>query len=282
MSSSAEPYAEGSYTDLRITRDGQVATIAMLPSGDVQYRRHGEQNVRKFFPKHKELGLALQQLRGDNEIRVVVLTGVGDVFFVPPSGAPGPKARHNPGEDWDLTQGLARTLQAFIEIEKPVIAKVNGPAIGFGSSLVFACDLIVAAEDAVIADYHLGMGETGFGRSDVGVVPGDGGAVFVPLHMTPAIAKEYLFLARQYTGRQLAEMGIINRAVPADRLDAEVDELAQRLLKRSAYALAFAKRVVNRRAAESFNLSFDAAWAYEMVGFYMNMAGEGERGKSQL
>jgi enoyl-CoA hydratase/carnithine racemase len=253
MSSSAEPYAEGTYTDLRITRDGQVATIAMLPSGDAQYRRHGEQNVRKFFPKHKELGLALQQLRGDNEIRVVVLTGLGDVFFVPPSGAPGPKARHNPGEDWDLTQGLARTLQAFIEIEKPVIA-----------------------------DYHLGMGETGFGRSDVGVVPGDGGAVFVPLHMTPAIAKEYLFLARQYTGKQLAEMGIINRAVPAARLDAEVDELAQRLLKRSSYALAFAKRVVNRRAAESFNLSFDSAWAYEMVGFYMNMAGEDERGKSQL
>jgi enoyl-CoA hydratase len=272
----------GEYTDLEITRDGQIATIAMLPSGDAQYERHGRTKVRKFFPKHKELGLALEELREDNSVRVIVLTGLGEVFFVPPSGAPGPKARHNPGEDWDLTIGLARTLQAFIEIEKPIIAKVNGPAIGFGSSLVFASDLIVAAENAVIADYHLGMGETGFGRSDVGVVPGDGGAVFVPLHMGPAMAKEYLFLARQYTGAQLAEMGIINRAVPAERLDAEVDELARRLLRRSSHALAWAKRVVNRRIAANFNLTFDSAWAYEMAGFYMNMASLDERGKSEL
>jgi enoyl-CoA hydratase len=267
------------YSDLEITRAGQVATIAMLPSGDVQYE--GEQK-RVFFPKHKQLGLALNELRGDNDVRVIVLTGLGDVFFVPPSGAPGPKARHNPGEDWDLTVGLARTPQAFIETEKPIIAKVNGPAIGFGSSLVFACDLIVAREDTVIADYHLGMGETGFGRSDVGVVPGDGGSVFVPLHMPPAIAKEYLFLARQYTGAELLELGIINRAVPADRLDAEVDELCQRLLRRSAHALAFSKRVVNRRIADNFNLTFDSAWAYEMAGFYMHMATEDERGRSRL
>ena len=269
------------YSDLEITRADGVATIAMYPSGDVQYQRQTE-GQRVFFPKHKQLGLALEELRGDNDIRVIVLTGLGDVFFVPPSGAPGPKARHNPGEDWDLTQGLARTLAAFIEVEKPIIAKVNGPAIGFGSSLVFACDLIVAREDTVIADYHLGMGETGFGRSDVGVVPGDGGSVFVPLHLPPAIAKEFLFLARGFTGQELAERGVINRAVPADRLDATVDELCQRLLKRSAHALAFTKRVVNRRIAESFDRTFDAAWAYEMANFYMHMASEDERGRSRL
>lgn len=269
------------YSDLEITRSGQVATIAMYPSGDVQYERQ-RTGPKVFFPKHKQLGLALEELRGDNTIRVIVLTGLGDVFFVPPSGAPGPKARHNPGEDWDLTVGLARTLQAFIETEKPIIAKVNGPAIGFGSSLVFACDLIAAADDAVIADYHLGMGETGYGRSDVGVVPGDGGSVFVPLHMPPAIAKEFLFLAKPYTGQELAERGIINLAVPAADLDGAVDDLCQRLLKRSAHALAFTKRVVNRRVAENFNLTFDAAWAYEMANFYMHMAGEDERGRSEL
>ena len=96
----------------------------MAPSGDVQYQRQTE-GPRVFFPKHKQLGLALEALRGDNDVRVIVLTGLGDVFFVPPSGAPGPRARHNPGEDWDLTQGLARTLQAFIETEKPIVAKVR-------------------------------------------------------------------------------------------------------------------------------------------------------------
>jgi enoyl-CoA hydratase/carnithine racemase len=170
----------------------------------------------------------------------------------------------------------------FIEIEKPIIARVNGDAIGFGSSLVFASDLIVAAEDATIADYHLGMGETGYGRSDVGVVPGDGGSVFVPMHMPPAMAKEYLFLAKPYTGAELATMGLINRAVPPDQLDDVVNDYATRLLRRSAHALAFTKRVVNRRIAANFNLTFDSAWAYEMANFYMHMAGTDERGRSRL
>lgn len=270
------------YSGLVITRQDQVATIAMRPSGDIQYERGPDDPPPVFFPKHKQLGLALEGLRADNDVRVVVLTGLGDVFFVPPSGAPGPKARHNPGEDYDLGLGLARTLQTFVEIEKPIIARVNGDAIGFGSSLVFASDLIVAAEDAVIADYHLGMGETGYGRSDVGVVPGDGGSVFVPLHMPPAMAKEYLYLAKPYTGRELADLGLINRAVPAPELDTVVADYASRLLRRSAHALAWTKRVVNRRIAANFNLTFDAAWAYEMANFYMHMAATDERGRSRL
>ncbi len=271
-----------SYSGLVVTRSGQVATIGMRPSGDIQYERGPDDPPPVFFPKHKQLGLALEELRADNSIRVIVLTGLGDVFFVPPSGAPGPKSRHNPGEDWDLTVGLARTLQAFIEIEKPIIARVNGDAIGFGSSLVFASDFIIAVEDAVIADYHLGMGETGYGRSDVGVVPGDGGSVFVPMHMPPAMAKEFLFLARPYTGADLAALGIINRAVPAADLDATVDDFCRRLLLRSAHALGFAKRVVNRRIAANFNLTFDSGWAYEMANFYMHMAATDERGRTEL
>ncbi|MDO8484047.1 MAG: enoyl-CoA hydratase/isomerase family protein, partial [Candidatus Limnocylindrales bacterium] len=134
-----------SYSGLVVTRSGQIATIAMRPSGDIQYERRPDDPPPVFFPKHKQIGLALEELRADNSIRVIVLTGLGDVFFVPPSGAPGPQSRHNPGEDWDLTVGLARTLQAFIEVEKPIIARVNGDAIGFGSSLAFASDFIIAA-----------------------------------------------------------------------------------------------------------------------------------------
>lgn len=270
------------YSDLVITRSGQVATVGMRPSGDVQYEGPAGSTPRVFFPKHKQIGLAFEELRDDNDVRVIVLTGLGETFFVPPSGAPGPKARHNPGEDWDLSIGLARTLQAFVETEKPIIARVNGDAIGFGSSLVFASDFIIAAEDAVIADYHLGMGELGYGRADVGVVPGDGGSVFVPLHMPPTMAKEYLLLARPYTGAELARLGIVNRAVPAAELDEAVDDYAGRLLRRSAHALGWAKRVVNRRIAANFNLTYDAAWAYEMANFYLHMAATDERGRSRL
>ena len=271
------------YGDLEITIDGQVATIGMLPSGDAQYRRMEatQRKVTKYFPKHKEVGEAVEELRGNNDVRVIVLTGLGEMFFIPPSKGPGIKA-HDPGEDWDLSQGLARTFNAIIECEKPIIARVNGPAIAYGSSLVFACDFVVADEATMIADYHLGMGELPFGRPDFGVVPGDGGSVFVPLQMTLAHARDFLILARPFTGRELADRGYIHRAVPADQLDAAVKELTDRLLKRTPYALAWSKRVLNRRVAQQFALTFDAAWAYEMVNFYMEHAATSERGKTRL
>ena len=84
------------------------------------------------------------------------------------------------------------------------------------------------------------------GRTDFGTVPGDGGTVFVPLHMSPCLAKEYLWLAREMTGKELAAARIINAAVPARKLDATVDAMAKALLERTPYSLALAKRAANK------------------------------------
>ena len=269
------PASELGDIDITYTHDGAVAHIGMHPSGDVQYKRQKEENrAPKFFPKHKEVGEAILSLRESDEVRVIVLTGLGEMFFIPPSRSPGIGAHADPREDWLLTIGLQRTFNAIIEVEKPVIAKVNGDAVGYGSSLVFACDFVVANEDAMIADHHLGMGETGYGRDSAGVVPGDGGSCFVPFYMSPPLAKEYLMLARPYSGRELADQRIINAAVPKDQLDAAVDDLAERLIKRPAYALGWAKRALNRRIADNFNLTFDVAWAYEMLNIWMNREAE--------
>lgn len=259
------------YSDISVEITDGVATMRLAPSGDEQYARHGGK-VPQYFPKHKQIGQCLHQLRNDENVDVIVLTGQGDHFFVPPSTSPGGGRGHAPVGDWALYLGLTQTLQALIEIEKPVVARVNGDAIGFGSSLMFACDLIVAVKDALIADHHLGMGEISYGRADVGVVPGDGGAVFVPLHLPPAAAKEYLLLGKQYRAAELAERGIINKAVPRSELDVAVDEYTRRLKLRTAYALRWGKKVINRRIQSNFNLTFDAAWGYEMAGFYMNKA----------
>ncbi len=270
------------YTDIELTRKGQVATIRILPSGpDLSGRHPGA------YPAiHSDIGEALIEIRGDNNIRVVVLTGTGDSFQVPPPRSPWAEAHNNPGVDWDLTLGLTRTLEAFIETEKLIIAKVNGNAISFGSSIAFASDFIVAREDVIFADHHLAMGEILNYRSDFGTAPGDGGAVFVPLYMSPALAKEYLLLAKPMTGAELARMGIINYAVPADKLDETVDSLVQRLLKRSPYALAWGKRVINRRLAQNMALTHDAAWLAELANFYMAQPAckekGGERGVTTL
>ena len=101
------------------------------------------------------------------------------------------------------------------------------------------------------------------------MVTGDGGAVFAPLKMPLALAKEYLMLARPFTAKELAAMGVVNYAVPAAELDAKTAEIAARLIKRNAYALAFTKRVLNKQALASFAMVHDAALGYEFLNFYM-------------
>jgi enoyl-CoA hydratase len=258
------------YNTITVTRDGQIATITIQ-----------SKDRKALTGPHVEIGAAMSELRFDNSVRVVILTG-DDAFFLPPKGSP-KASGHTPGHDWDLTQGMHRTYQSIIEIEKPVIAKLPGHAIGFGSSLVFACDLIVAAEDAIFCDHHLAMGQSlQGGRGDFGTVPGDGGTVFVPLHMTPCLAKEYLWLAKEITAKELAAARIINAAVPRAELDATVDEMAKALLQRTPYSLALAKRAANKAFAERFNLTYDLAWSYELLNFFQHGQSPDERGVSEL
>lgn len=254
------------YRDLEIDQKDQVATIRIVP-----LRRAVRAGRRHDI--HWELGSAFSEFRGDNSVRVIVLTGAeADEFLVPPrtdtySNEAAKKTRNDPSSTWRTFTGILRAYQSMAEIEKPIVARVNGDAIGFGQSLMFASDIIVAREDARIADMHMGMGEVAPFGPPYGVVPGDGGAALVPLYMTPARAKEYLMLAREYSARELAQLGIINYAVPMAELDARVEEIVGRLLKRSAYALAWTKRVSNRLLASHLNLTLDASAAYEMVNF---------------
>lgn len=217
---------------------------------------------------HWELGELFSSLRGDHSVRVVVLTGDGeDVFYAPAhmDSWVGHAFHDDPRRTWQVFSGITRCFENMVAMEKPIVARVNGPAIGLGQSLMFASDIIVAQRDARIGDMHMAMGEILPYGPPYGLVPGDGGAAFVPAHMSPAMAKEYLMLGREFTAAQLAEQGIINYAVPVEDLDRVTDELVQRLLRRSAYALAWTKRVANRSLAASLNLTLDAGSAYEMV-----------------
>ena len=258
------------YQLVTIRRDGQIATIELkrlekhIRDAKVSGRRGGAQRAA-------EVARALNELRDDNSVRVIVVTGEDDVFTIPPSSY----GHHgDPGNDWDIMSGVTRAVEALCTIEKPVIAKVNGHAVGFGANLVLGCDFIVAREDAIIADHHMSCGELVIdgevkGSADHCMVTGDGGAVFAPLKMPVNMAKEYLMLARPFTARELAAMGVVNYAVPAAQLDAKTNEIAERLLKRNAYALALTKRVLNKQAMASFNMVHDAALGYEFLNFYM-------------
>ena len=270
------------YVLLDIVRNGQIATIEL---------KRLEKHVRELMRTEKrggaqrasEVARALNELRNDDSIRVIVITGKADVFTIPPSSY----GHHgNPGNDWDIMSGVTKAVEAMCTIEKPVIAKVNGHAVGFGANLVLACDFIIAREDAIIADHHMSAGDLVIdgqmvGSADHCMVTGDGGTVFAPLKMPLAMAKEYLMLARPFTAKELATMGVVNYAVPASELDAKTDEMAQRLLKRNAYALAMTKRVLNKQAMAQFNQSHDASLAYEFLNFYMQTPQAKELGKGR-
>jgi enoyl-CoA hydratase len=270
------------YSLLNIRRDGQIATIELIRI-EKHLREQQNKGKRGGAQRAAEVGRALNELRDDNTVRVIVITGKDDVFTIPPSSY----GHHgSPGSDWDIMSGVTRAVEAMCTIEKPVIAKVNGHAVGFGANLVLACDFIIAREDAIIADHHMSCGELVIdgkvaGSADHCMVTGDGGAVFAPLKMPMNIAKEYLMLARPFTAKELAAMGVVNYAVPAAELDAKTDEIAQRLLKRNAYALALTKRVLNKRVMESFNQVHDAALGYEFLNFYMQTPQAKELGQGR-
>lgn len=259
------------YTTIRVENRDQVATLTMLAPEN--YRRP---TVARAW----ELATAFSELRADNAVRVVVLTGEGGAFGLAPTAdsyASGQATRNgtDPHGSWLTFTGIVRCHQTMAEMEKPIVAKVNGDAIGFAQSLAFACDLIVATEDATFVDHHMGgtIAATQFGKtSQIGTeqfcaVPGDGGMALLPLFMSPVKVKEALMLAKSYTGKELAEMNVINYAVPAYQLDARVDRLVQALLQRNASTLAWTKRVANRHVVNQLNLTLDASVAYEMAYF---------------
>jgi enoyl-CoA hydratase len=275
------------YHLVEIEKRGQIATIRLvhiaklLREKQASGRKGGAQRAA-------EVARALVELRDDDDVRVIIITGKEDFFTMPPTSY----GHHgSPGSDWDIMTGVTRAVEALCTIEKPIIAKVNGHAVGFGANLILGCDFIVAREDAVIADHHMSAGDLVIdgearGSAEHCVAPGDGGAVFAPLKMPFNIAKEYLMLGRAFTARELAAMGVVNYAVPAAELDRVADDLANRLLRRNAYALAMTKRLLNKRALASFNDIHDAALGYEFLNFYMQTpeakASGGGRGEHRL
>jgi enoyl-CoA hydratase len=245
----------------------RVARIAL------HNQARGEREGRPADPQW-ELYELLSALRRDDSVRVVVISGAIDGEFLVPAPMPpgGAGGGWDPPRIWRASTAIVRLHQAMAQLDRPIVAKVNGDAIGLGSSIAFASDLIVARDDARIADNHLGMGEVEPYRSTFGIVPDDGGAALLPLHMSPARAKEYLMLAREYTAAELAELGIINAAVPAAQLEDAVERLVERLLRRPAYALAWTKRVTSQRMVEQLDRTLDPAIAYGLVGIYQIMA----------
>lgn len=175
----------------------------------------------------------------DETSRVVVITGAGrgfcsggDVNGQVASKDGYNKVERDPYRVTSRGRGLIATL---MQMEKPVIAMVNGPAVGLGASIALLCDIIVMADNATIGDRHI----------NTGLVPGDGGAVIMPLLVGVARAKELLMTGRLLSGKEAAEIGLVTRSVPADELETVVSDYAHQLAELPPFALRATKAAVN-------------------------------------
>jgi 2-ketocyclohexanecarboxyl-CoA hydrolase len=180
-----------------------------------------------------ELIDALNAASWDKSVGVVVITGTGDKAFC----TGGDQSAHDGGYDGRGVIGLpVEELQGVIrDCPKPVIARVNGYAIGGGNVLVTCCDLAIASDTAQLGQVgpKVGSVDPGFGTALLARVVGE------------KRAREIWFLCRRYTAAEALAMGLVNAVVPHDQLDAEVDKWCQEILAMSPTAIAIAKRSFN-------------------------------------
>lgn len=187
----------------------------------------------------EELIQAMNRAGWDTDIGVIVLTGAGDKAFC----TGGDQSAHAGSYDGRGTIGLPiEEVQTVIrDVPKPVIARVQGYAIGGGNVLATLCDLTIASEQAQFGQVgpKVGSVDPGFGTAFLAQVVGE------------KRAREMWYLCRRYTAQQAYEMGLVNVVVPHDKLDDEVAAWCAEIMERSPTALAIAKRSFNA-ATESF------------------------------
>ncbi len=186
-----------------------------------------------------DLDAVVASVRATPSVRALVLRGTGEVFSVGLDLALLDRAFADLDYFQHVLTRLAGTCLSLEEFEVPVVAAVNGLARAGGFELVLACDLVLAAEGARIGGVH----------TSFGVVPGGGSSVRLPRLVGPQRAKEIFFSARWMTGTEAAELGLALRAVPADRLDAAVDELLAGVVDKSRQCLGTVKRQMRRSSA---------------------------------
>lgn len=184
---------------------------------------------------HDELTRIFRDVARDPHADVVVLTGAGESFSAG-GDFQSMKRRLDDHEYWE--QGVRETkemLYSLLDLDKPVIARINGPAIGLGATLALFCDITVAVDTAKIADPHV----------RAGLVAGDGGAIIWPLLVGFPKAKELLLLGDSVTGKEAARIGLVTYSVTRDELDDTVFSIAERLAAGSAKAIQGTKRAIN-------------------------------------
>ena len=234
------------YSRVRIARANGVLTATLT--------NPGKKNAVD-AQMHRELSDLFYDIAKDDTVNVVVLTGNGDAFCA--GGDIGWMKEGAGGSGPPSAVEGKRIVFGLLDLEKPIVAKVRGPAVGLGATLALFCDCVFAGESARFADPHV----------RVGLVAGDGGAVIWPALIGFARAKEYLMTGDAIAAPDAARIGLINHCVADDALDETVAAFARRLAEGPAQAIRYTKVSINIALKELAHKLLDASMAYEMGSF---------------
>ena len=206
-----------------------------------------------------DLNAALDEVAADQDVYALIITGAGEKSFV--AGADiaemKDKSVEEAAEYGKFGNEVFRKIETF---RCPVIAAVNGFALGGGCELAMSCDIRVASENAVFGQPEVGLG----------ITPGFGGTQRLARLVGAGIAKEMIYTARNIKAQRAAEIGLVNKVVAAEELSATVMKMAQGIAKNAPIAVAYAKKAINN----GLQTDIDAGIAIEVEEFSKCFASE--------
>jgi 2-(1,2-epoxy-1,2-dihydrophenyl)acetyl-CoA isomerase len=208
----------------------------------------------------EELLSTLKDSEKNEAVRCLIITGAGRAFSAG-EDVTGLEERYGSGIHPSLGDHLRKKYHPIItrirNMEKPIIARLNGIAAGSGASIALACDLRIASEEAGLKQAFIG----------VGLVPDSGSSYFLTRMIGPGKALELIMTGKTIPAREAEHLGLINKVVPAAELDKQTDELAHKLANGPTKALGLSKRIVNRVA------SLELPEALEYEAYSQDIAG---------
>jgi len=200
------------------------------------------------FEMREGLAETIENLAKEDDVRAVVITGAGGAFSAG-GDIKGWKDLKDENKMKTIMGFVHRAVKGVTSLEKPVIAMVNGDAVGAGCNLALACDLIIASEKARFGEVFV----------KVGIGPDWGGAYFLPRLVGMAKAKELLFTGKIISAKEALDMGLINDVVPPDDLEETAIKLAERLSQSATKAIGKTKIFLQK----AWQMDLEEALAYE-------------------
>ena len=230
------------YERIVATRSDRILTLTLTAPNPVN-AVDGEM--------HHELSRIFLDAQDDTTSDLIVLTGAGRAFCAGGDTAWFKTHIENPASFRALGPEAKRIITSLLDLEKPILCRLNGAAAGLGATIALMCDVIIASEKAVVGDPHV----------KVGLVAGDGGAIIWPQLIGFARAKELLMTGEMLT----AERALINHVVAHEQLDNKVAEVADRILANPKWAVRWTKTTANIPLRALAAQLLDAAMAYELL-----------------